>query len=357
MHSIDSDKTNAFSAFSSAIFVHETTLDIGQEKVEGVTKLRNEIFVISSLFKHQKEFYYSTCPGSELKVFEGKEHFLLLRKFKLTDIHLPINIVSSEHENALYILGCITPCRYGRRDQYRCAWRIDQNEEIKSNAIIWLEFKHDFIPNSISMSKRGHLLMASSKPSPSLRIYGSDSQLQHFIFLHERIKYPLHAVDSSTGNFIISHKLVKNKKCFLEEQSANIWKYSEELAISVLSRDGKTIISNFDAENEEQRLSTLIYSDLFPWFDCFDAGYLCIDSCDQVSVADQYNSRVILLDPDLHFKQILIPSTNYKGEKSEKSFHLDPHRIIYDEVRKQLIVSGSSESRECGDDVCLFRLK
>lgn len=345
------------SAFSPAIFVHETTLDIGQENAEGVTKLRNEIFVICSLFKYQKEFYYGTSPGSELKVFEGREPFLLLRKLKLTDIHLPINIVSSEHEMALYTLGCKNPCRYGRRDQNRCVWKIGQDAEIKSNAIKWLEFKHDFIPNSMSMSKRGQLLMVSSKPSPSLRIYRTDSQLQRCIFLHERIKYPLHAVDSSTGNFVISHKFVKNKKGFLEEQSTNIWKYSEELTISVLSRDGKTIISNFDAENDEQRLSTLLYSDLFPWFDCFDAGYLFIDSCDQVSVIDQYNGRVILLDSGLHFKQILIPSTKYKSEKSENSFIWEPHRIIYDEVRKQLIVSGSSGSREYGDDVCLFRLK
>lgn len=310
--------------FSQANVEFAATLDVGNGEVKGVTKLRNEIFVICYV---KDEFTNS----SEIQVFSDRAPFNLLRELKLLQIKFADDIISSETENTLYMLS-----------RWDCVWKILQNEEDieQENVIKWLEFRDVFRPDSMTMTKDGQLLMVSSEPSPTLCIYGGpDARLSHSISLHEDIKRPLHAVESLTGNFVISHRLRKDE----ESERRRGGNSSRELTISVLSRDGKNIICTYYPGHEDQRLGASRYD-----------SYLCIDSSDLVLVADTDSHRVVLLDWSLRWKQILIPT----NEEKEKRLTLrSPHNFYYDEANRQLVVSGLNKNYYKSDAVKVYSLR
>ena len=89
--------------------------------------------------------------------------------------------------------------------------------------------------------------------------------------------------------------------------------------ISELTRDGQMVIRRFILSGETQQLN--------------DCKYLLFDSDDRVFLAR--NHRVILLDSDLKWNQILCPT-----KKDEKEQNIQwPCSLFYDEELKRLIVS------------------
>lgn len=253
----------------------KATLNVRKTGTNIVTKLWNDIFVINVPEAHDIE-----C-GPEMYVYEGCVPFKLLRQLELKEVHFPLDFASNENESSLYILSIGRTDAYymhrnGQKDE--SCWKrahVKGGEKLGLNLTKWIQFGNDFKPKSMSVSKCAQLLMVSDEPFPSLRVYGPDAQLLHSIFLPRDIKILLHAVELSSGNFVISH---------------------QTLAVCLLSRDGSTVIRSYRPENDEQRLG----------------GRLCIDSNDRVFVADTYNHRVILLDSSLLWKQVLISTIEQK---------------------------------------------
>lgn len=239
------------SAFPHVVEESLETID-AQVDVIGVTKVKNEFYCLDK---------YSKI----LKIFDDRHPFVLLRNFQLNEVKEACDIVSNEKESALYILDIPWNFRV-------CVWKIrgsKQNSKANQGEIKWLELTDDFQPFRMSVSKSGQLLMANKELSSILRVYGPDAKLHLSISLHPRIEFPIHVVETSTGNFVILHSLEKDRM------------------ISTLSRDGKTIVHTYQPENEEQPLTPL------------PGCYLSIDSNNRVFVADFYNNRVILLDSNL----------------------------------------------------------
>lgn len=313
--------------FSQAHVEFEATIDVGCGEVKGVTKLRSEIFVVCYVNNNNE---FTNRP--EIQVYSDRAPFSLLRELQLLQIKFADEIISSETENALYILS-----------RWDCVWRICLEDSVEQEAIKWLEFRDVFRPDSMTMTKDGQLLMVSSEPSPTLCIYGPDAQLSHSISLHEDINRPLHAVESLTGNFVISHRLRKEESDRREGGGGGGDSSSaRELTISVLSRDGRNVISSYYPGHEDQRLGASRYG-----------SYLCIDSSDLVLVADTDSHRVVLLDWSLRWKQILIPTNE---EKEKKSALRSPHNFYYDEANRQLLVSGLNKSYYKCDAVKVYAL-
>jgi len=285
----------------SANFINR--LDIGNTKDEsGVTKLRNEIYVLCRSSP-------SSYPRVIFCVFEDRSPFLLIKKIKAYEIKSPEDMASCERENCLYVSDSSVA--------NKCIWKIRRKTGGTFEIIRWL--KTDYQPFTLSLSSfNGQLLVIGYWDSwPILRIYGSDATYRS-IQLPKDVERPRHAVETSTGNFIIIHRWTEKA---VKLDSGLNGKQMRMWVVSEITRDRQMVIRRFIPSNETQILKNPLH--------------LSLDSEDNVFVADSDNNRVILLDSDLTWNRILCPM-----KEEEETKILSPWRLCYDEDKKQLIVGG-----------------
>lgn len=279
-----------------------TRLSVGKtEEVKGVTKLRNEVYALCR----------SISPSSPnvIRVFEDRNLFRLQKEIDLKDIKDPEDIGSSERENVLYVtdLGM------------KCVWKITREADDYPAIRKWSNSDLRW-PYTLSVTNDGQLLMLSGgNPVSCLGIYGSDGELRHSIQLPTEIRTPLHAVQTSTQNFIIAHRRREEGEEGDEVEETNerdkdIWSVSE------VSRNGQLVIRRLISEGQTQQLN--------------NPCYISLDSGDRVFVADTMNNRVILLNSDLRWNRILCP-TRDEGKIIFRSW-----RLFHDKEKNQLIVGG-----------------
>ena len=246
-------------------------INLSRNEVYGVTKLRNEIYILCHSFPHV------------ICVFEDRLPFRLQKEIKIKEIKEPIDIRSSENDNCLYIAD------HARK----CLWKIIMEIGDVHKIVKWLVL--DYKPTSLSMSSDGHVLVFSHAWS-ILKIYGSNAELLRSITLPRDIKKSIHAVEIPTGNFIILH-------WWMDEKAAEDGRNGDWLTvISEVSRDGQMVVRRFIPSNEAHELNA--------------PEYLSLDSDDGVFVADRGNNRVILLDSDLKWNQIICPTNEENGSIS-----------------------------------------
>src|SRR6218665_1328542 len=157
----------------------------GNEYMRGVTKLRNEIFVLSD--------------RNVIRVLEDQSPFRLRRSMNIKQIIVPMDIGSSEKLNCLYVSDSLG----------QCIWKITKEKGDEYKVMKWLTTSHQ--PYTISVSIDGKLLMVNPY-SPFLTIYGSNAAIVRSIQLPTDIERPIHAVETSIGTFIILHSLRKKEK-------------------------------------------------------------------------------------------------------------------------------------------------
>ena len=262
---------------------------IYEENVRGVIKLRNEIYII--------------CRSKVIRVYEDRIPFRFQKEIEVQESSYLIDIVSSEKEMCLYISDS-----WGK-----CVWKIAREFDGQHKVINWMTTEYE--PWTLSVSSDGQLLVVSASSS-LLMIYGSDAALCRSIQLPTDIRDPFHAVETSIGSFIILHQWVeKEEDTETTLCGRTIWVVSE------LCRDGQTVTRRFIPRDGTQQLN--------------DPKYLSLDSDDQVFVADQRNSRVILLDSDLTWNQIICPT-----KEEQETIIGRPYRLCYDKEKKQLLVGG-----------------
>ena len=266
--------------------------------------------------KLQDKIYILCLPSSSsnvICVFEDRNPFSLRQIFKLAETISPVDIASSEKDNCLYVSD----------DGENCVWKITRETGDQRKIIKWLTT--DYQPRTMSMTSDGKLLMVNSSLS-ILMIYGSDAKLTQAIQLPREIEDPIHAVETSIGNFIIIHHKWKCKAADNGECGSNGRKKEIEWGISEVTKDGDMVIRRFSSSNETHELN--------------EPRYLSLDSDDQVFVSDEGNHRVILLDSDLKWNRILCPIR--EGDESSIQW---PWCLCYDKEKKQLIVGGYLEEK------------
>ena len=227
-------------------------------RVLGVTKLRNEIYAV--LESH----------GYVIYVFEDEHPFNLRNKIRMTEIPYCSDIASSERENCLYATDIRT----------NCVWKITIEAGGRHKVMKWLAT--DYLPFSLSVSGgRTSQLLVVNNASSKLMIYGPDAELLRSIQLPENIVGPIHAVETSFGNFIIIHmcelkEIVERKESVIPSSFAAVGPKAMKLfVVSELTRDGQVVVRRFIPSNEEQYLNL--------------PSYLSLDSNDQVFVAEADN--------------------------------------------------------------------
>src|SRR6218665_2004219 len=129
--------------------------------------------------------------------------------------------------------------------------------------------------------------------------------------------------DEDGGEDAVVMKEMKNTKWLKSKEGkgeSNRRRQEMTPIISEFTRDGQMVIRRFIPSDETQQLN--------------NCEYLLIDSDDRVFVVDEGNHRVILLDSDLKWNQILCPT---KKDEEEQNIRW-PRNLFYDEEMKRLIV-------------------
>lgn len=314
-----------------------------KNKVLGVAKLRGKIYVMC-------QERVDDAPGiTVMQIFSGSYlsrcTLLMVRVLKSVYVDL-LDMGSSEATNRLYILDS---------SGIRKIKHIQGNNAYK--ATVWLKFEEGFRPKALSISTAGRLLLVGHrsediKSNAVLKMYGVasnllfDANLLFTIDLADEIQKSLHAVETSTGNFIIFHKIWQDAETTSVDDGENsVYVYMVERkreghdgelnrqefsAVSEVSSNG-AIIRCFVLRNEE------IDSPAFSEEGEEEEGYLFVDSQDRVFVADANNGRVILLDSNLQLNRILIP---LKSGRNKEPLIRMPRRLFYEEETNHLMVGG-----------------
>lgn|SRR6218665_2212293 len=163
-------------------------INVGKSKyVRGVTVLRDNIYVLCR-------------PSAKvINVCLTRNSSQPQMEMEIPGVKSPVDVESSEKETCLYVSDFLQ----------KCIWKITRNTDGRPNIIQWLTL--DYHPSTLSVSSDDQLLMVNATLS-ILNIYGSDTQLILSIRLSEDFRNPRHAVETSTGNFIISHQWMEHKK-------------------------------------------------------------------------------------------------------------------------------------------------
>ena len=304
------------------------------EIVYGVTKLRNEIYLLCRSA--------SSSGSNVINVFDDGNPSRLQRKINIKQIDFPTDMGSSEKDNCLYV------CDF----YVRAIWKITKESDGEHNVIMWLTIGYK--PSILSVSSEGQLFVLSyTKSNRSImKVYESDATLIESIQLPEDIGDLHHTVENFNGNFIVSsyteEEEEEEEEEGEEEEEDGEWVEKKEghsgssrtkrrkmkinSVVSELTRDGQKVIRRFKAVNKEQRLR--------------GHSFISLDSDDRVFVIDPGNQRVILLDSNLKWNQVLCPVTE------QETKIVRPLKLFYDGEKKQLIVGGCSE----GEGVNVYNL-
>ena len=238
--------------------------------VWGVTQLRDVVYVV--------------CDGfSAILRFNATTHE------RLTDIVVkglrnPCDIVACEQTSQLYVA-----------DWWESVWRVSADgADIK---LWWIKSSvfTSFTPWSIS-ARSTRLLVTSRHTNQLMQLDSLGDELRR-VQLPDNME-PLHAVESLTTTFIVSHKNTP-----LEQHQ----------------------ISEFNADGQVMRQFT--GSRLSP-LGC--PQHLSVDSHGNIFVADQHNRRILLLDAQLKLRRLIIDEHQLNYEQ--------PGRLCYRESTGQLLV-------------------
>lgn len=240
----------------------------------GITKLSHSIYVL-------------VRNPSAIHVFLDQKSFPSKAQIQIQDIKKPHDIAAAEKQNCLYVTDSETTC----------VWQITTDYTITK----WLSNIGD--PFTLYMTPNSHLVMARQGRPSKIEIYKQDASLDFLVTLPINIEEPLHAVENSDRNFVVSHKW---RECGARE---TVW------SISVLNIRGE-ILHRLLAKDQVQCLK--------------DPQYLSVDSVNQVLVADFGNGRVVLLNSDLSWNRSL--------EKEDKEAIMYPKKLYLDSEGRQLLV-------------------
>lgn len=268
-------------------FTHTIDL-LRKNRVNAVTKLRNEIYVL-----HNHDIY----------VFEGQDPFCLQKKLDISYSKRPYDLQSCEKENCIFVSD----------SRINCIFRVTRETgEEKPLKLV----DHD--PRNLSVSSDGQVLVINRSQPTCLTIFRPGAKHFRSIELPRDVGYPvIHAVETSTGNFIILSRLEK-----IEEKKLSVGTDRIKNGICEVTGDGQTVIRRLIPSSEMLMLNS--------------NSYLALDDDDRVFVADNGNGRVILLDFDLTWNRILCPVK----EETKETKMLCPNTLYFDKDKKQLIVGG-----------------
>jgi len=253
------------------------------DTVMGVTQLHDVVYIVC-------------WESSTISRFNARTH-QRLTDIKVKDLREPWDIVACERTSQVYVA-----------DNFECIWRVSSDgEDIKR----WLPKSPSdtFKPYTLSVTST-RLLVTSQYPHQLIQFDEVGDELRR-VQLPDNME-PLHAVESPTGTFIVSH-------------------YNEPL--------NQGHVSEFSTGGEVLRQFS--GSHLLP---LRATPHVAVDSHGNILVADRYNRRILLLDAYLKLLRVVVDQhqLNYK----------QPLRLCYIEQSGQLLVGSYEAVVEVFDVLC-----
>jgi len=197
-------------------------------------------------------------------------------------LSVPWDIAACEHTSSVYVSDL--PAR---------VWRVSSDgEDVK----LWLQWSPSDTFNPWTLSVTSSRLLVTLRDTKQLRQFDANDELRR-VDLPDDMKYPLHAVESLTGTFIVSCENTQLKQQVSEVDT------------------GGQVLRQFSG-------SRLIPLGL--------TQHIAVDSQGNIFVADRGTRRILLLDSQLTLRRVIIDEhqLNYKR----------PQRLCYSEYSGQLLV-------------------
>ena len=266
------------------------------EPIRGLTILKEELFVVSG-------------KSSEIEVFDALK-LTFCRRWKMKKLVDPIDIVSCKRNKRLYIMDI--------KSQGHSKTILVVN----SNGKLLTEVRTGSDYGRLSITEELNVILTVCQTG-KLNVYSSEGQLLIEIKLSPEVVHPQHAIGLNNGYFVVSHGCIDqdvHRVCIVDEGGQVKKSYGGKRGSDV----GEMNIPN----------------------------YLAVDKEGFVLVADQMNSRVLLLGPDLKLqREILSKSLRY------------PTKIYLNESSSQLMVvdnevNSISRPTTCNDgQILIFNME
>jgi len=249
------------------------------DAVGGVTSLGNDVFVVR--FESQQK----------IEVYDAKT-FTLQRYITVPGLGNPTVGLAACPKNK---------CLYASDWHNHSVHRVDLSG-IYSNAV--MKWSVACGPAGLSVNSEHNLLVASPYLS-KLQIFTTRGTLLQNIQLQADIEHPCHAVQLSTGQFLVSHSLSLHRVCLVIVDGTVVRSYGEQ---------------------KGSQLTQMNYPE-----------GLAVDREGRVLVADQCNNRLLLIDQSLssaHEMSVCVAG----GLNGPRSF-------CYDQSRRRLYIGEWSGGR------------
>lgn len=251
---------------------HVDRLEIGGSWVEGAAVLDDKL--------------YLACRGSgTLVVHSVQKPHSRQYSIQIPGMTGPIDIVACNTHRCLYVsdLGGA------------CVWQVKADHK----SYKWLS--NATWPYTLSVTRDGFVLM-TRRPS-NLDIFGPGANLIHSIRLPDVVLDPGHAIETLEGTYLVSH-------------GENL---SHRHSVTELTKDGRILRSYGGLLGQKPR-------------ELDRPRYLAVDACGNVLIADYGNNRIVMLDSQLNFADILLR----KDDDGIKN----PLRICFHDSKSVSVVSG-----------------
>jgi len=223
------------------------TLPEGPE-VWGVTSLADEVFLLRHKERDQLEVYDATT-------------YRLQRCLTVPNYRGIIDMTSCEHYLCVYVSDDIDRCIHRLDSQGKAATQWPVNNE----------------PRGLSVNK-AHNLLVTCRYAHKIKEFSTHGDLLHEITLPGDVIKPWHAIQLTSGQFVVCHGSLGHPVH----------------RVCIISTDGRHIVHSHDRCN-------------VPW-------HLAVDQNECVYIADMFNRRVKLLSSTLGYIRAVVTGDSLKGE-------------------------------------------
>jgi len=224
------------------------------ERVRGVTLLAGEIYLLRVKERDQVEVYDVTT-------------YRLQRRLTVPNTEYFTDMTSCEHNRCVYIGGC----------NGECVHRLDEQGAVTRWAV-------NDVPWGLSVNAARNVLVTCPRVR-KIKEFSSHGDLLRELTLPDNVICPWHAIQTRSGQFIVSHG----------GHDDPVYR------VCMISADGRHIVhshgGHWGSDTDQ----------------CNVPVHLAVDDNERVFVADYCNRRVTLLSPTLEYVREVVSRDQLKG--------------------------------------------
>jgi len=238
--------------------------------VRGVTVLRGEVYLLRVKRHHQVEVYDIV-------------NYRLQRRLTVPNCHLVfvIDMTSCQHYLCIYVADLYDECIYRLDSQGKSATQWPVNDT----------------PHGLSVNT-AHNLLVTCMLVNKIKEFSSHGDLLREITLPDDVIYPCHAIQLTSGQFVVSHR----------------WTSDQVYRVSMITADDRQIVHSYGGQPGSS------------------TGHLVVDSSECVLVVDYNNRRVKLLSPTLSYIRDVVTRDFLKGWPERLCLDKQSHRLYVAET-------------------------